>query len=291
MSSLSAQSFTHLTVIGLGLIGGSVAMAVKERFPEVWITGVDPDAASLQYGLKYGFVDQASLTLPDTFSGVHLVVIACHLQNSLVVLKTLADQISPSDTVLITDVGSCKAEIATLGQQVLPRQFIAGHPMAGKEFSGVQHATSLLFTGKSYFLCPHNQTPPERLDCLSDFILGLGAIPRTLDAARHDKYMAYVSHLPQLNSVLIARLMHQNEPGHLVSCHGAGLDGQLRLAASPYAMWQDIFQMNAAPVEAMLDELQALIDEVKPLLKKEEGLKEWFQIANLMHEAFQKGRG
>ncbi|MEM0951346.1 MAG: prephenate dehydrogenase/arogenate dehydrogenase family protein [Cyanobacteria bacterium P01_H01_bin.74] len=291
----------QLTVIGLGLIGGSIAMAAKERYPDIHVHAIDPESANLQYALKHGFVDTVGLSIPknlssiqqaQTTTGTHLIVIACHLQDSYAVLETLADQLAetPDPTVIITDVGSCKQSIAALGKKRLPAQFVAGHPMAGKEFSGIAHATSLLFAGKSYIFCPHEQTPADVLDLLTQFIKGLGAVPRTLDAVRHDKYMAYVSHLPQLNAVLIAQLMHQNEPGHLVSYHGAGLDGQMRLAASPYAMWGDVFLENATHVHQMLDELQALIETLKLKIKEPDGLKQWFETANITHEAFQKGR-
>jgi len=192
--------------------------------------------------------------------------------------------------ILVTDIGSCKQEIAALGRELLPDQFIAGHPMAGKEFSGIQHAASLLFAGKSYLLCPHTDTPPEALENLQTFVNALGATPRLIDAEKHDRYMAYVSHLPQLYSILLSNLLYRNEPGHLVGYHGAGLDDQIRLAASPYSMWGDVLFHNAENMAQVLIELRGIIDEALPLLKQPGALDSWFTRANEIHSQFHKMR-
>lgn len=285
--------FERLTVIGLGLIGGSLAMAVKERFPDWHVTGVDPNAEALQYALKHQVIDQASLTLPESFEDNHLIVIACHLTPSLDVLRQLATKALGKNS-LVTDIGSCKQKIAELGRELLPAQFIPGHPMAGKEFSGIAHATPLLFAGKSYLLCPHPQTDAQRLEQLTAFVQALGASPKLIDAEKHDRYMAYVSHLPQLYSVMLTNLLYRNEPGHLMAYHGAGLDDQLRLAASPYGMWGDVLFQNAGNMEKALLELRDIIDEMLPILRQEtanpDELRQWFSRANEMHQQFQTMR-
>lgn len=282
-------SFKKLTVIGLGLIGGSFAMAIRERFPDWPIQGVDPNAEALQYALKNKVIDKASLTLPNEWDEGQLIVIACHLSPSLEVLKQLAPMIHGKN-IQVTDIGSCKQEIAELGKALLPTEFIAGHPMAGKEFSGIEHATPLLFAGKSYLLCPHSETDSHRLETLKGIIKSLGGVPRLIDAEKHDRYMAYVSHLPQLYSVLLTNLLYRNEPGHLVAYHGAGLDDQLRLAASPYTMWGDVLLHNADNMANVLTELRNIIDEAIPLLKEPGALEGWFGRANEIHRQFQTMR-
>ncbi len=285
----TALPFKGLTVIGLGLIGGSIAMAAKERFPDWHITGVDPQASTLQYALKHQVIDQAALTIPEAFDRDQLIVIACHLTPSLNVLEQLAPKVQGKN-ILVTDIGSCKQAIAQLGQALLPTQFIAGHPMAGKEFSGIAHATPLLFAGKSYLLSPHAQSDAERVEQLKSFIQALGATPKLIDAEKHDRYMAYVSHLPQLYSVMLTQLLYQNEPGHLMAYHGAGLDDQLRLSASPYSMWGDVLFQNADNLETALLGLRNLIDEALPILRtataNPAALEQWFIRANEMHQQF-----
>lgn len=285
--------FSRLTVIGLGLIGGSMAMAVRERFPDWRIKAVDPNAETLQYALKQQVVDEVALTLPERWSDNpqegHLIVIACHLTPALEVLRQLAPLVR-GKKILVTDIGSCKQEIAALGRTLLPDQFIAGHPMAGKEFSGIQHAASLLFAGKSYLLCPHADTPADALENLQALVKALGAKPRLIDAEKHDRYMAYVSHLPQLYSILLSNLLYRNEPGHLVGYHGAGLDDQIRLSASPYSMWGDVLFHNADNMIEVLTELRGIIDEALPLLKQPGELDSWFNRANEIHQQFHKMR-
>lgn len=293
-------SIQNFTVIGLGLIGGSMAMAIRERYPDSHIQGVDPDAKTLQYALKHQVINQASLTLPETFKENHLIIIACHISQALDILREIAPKLAGLQNVLVSDIGSCKQEIATLGQTLLPTQFIPGHPMAGKEFSGIMHATPLLFAGKSYLLCPHPETDPLKLETLKAFISSIGGIPRLIDAVRHDRYMAYVSHLPQLYSVLLTNLLYRNEPGHLVAYHGAGLDDQLRLAASPYGMWGDVLSHNAENMTHVLQELQGIINEMLAILNHSDEtgqtsstmntLEDWFSRANEIHRQFQNIR-
>ncbi|HEY9685767.1 MAG TPA: prephenate dehydrogenase/arogenate dehydrogenase family protein [Coleofasciculaceae cyanobacterium] len=297
---MANRPFTHLTVFGLGLIGGSLAMAARERFPGLHIQGVDPSAETLQFALKHQIIDKAGLNLSDVEASLqngesHLVILAAHLPQNLEILQKLAPVAlkAPKDqSLLVTDIGSCKRQICDRGRELLPTRFIAGHPMAGREHSGIEAATALLFTGKAYLLCPHEETDSEELERLKTFIQGLGANPRLIDAERHDRYMAYVSHLPQLYSILLTNLLYRHEPGHLLAYHGGGLDDQLRLAASPYPMWGPIFDFNRDNMAQVLTELRDIIDEVIPLLSGEPGengetLQNWFARSNQIYQQFQ----
>lgn len=293
---MAEHPFKHLTVFGLGLIGGSLAMAARERFPGLHIQAVDPSAEALQFALRNRIIDKASLNVSEIADSLrtgepHLVMLAAHLPQNMELLRQLAP-IVKDQHVLVSDMGSCKRQIMELGRELLPTQFIAGHPMAGREFSGINYATDLLFTGKSYLLCPHADTDSQRLEDLQAFVQGLGATPRLIDAERHDRYMAYVSHLPQLYAVMLTNLLYRHEPGHLLAYHGGGLDDQLRLAASPHAMWGPIFAMNGDNMTQVLTELRDMIDEMIPLLGGEsdengEALASWFARSNKVHEQFQ----
>jgi prephenate dehydrogenase len=279
--------FERLTVIGLGLIGGSFAMAVRELFPEVWIRGVDVDGDVLAYAIRNGVVDQVSRTVPDFYEPNHLVVIACHLSQGLAVLRQVAAAVADEPSVVVTDVGSCKRAICELGAQLLPKQFIGGHPMAGKEWSGIQQATSLLFAGKSYLLCPSEGVEPGLVAELERFLQqALRCVPRRLGADDHDRYMAYVSHLPQVYAVLLTNLLFEHEPGRLLQYHGGGMDDQLRLAASPVSMWGDIIEQNQDNLRQVLGELKGMIEAIEPVLGDSEALAQWFGRANMVHQAF-----
>lgn len=281
--------FKNLTIIGLGLIGGSLAMAARERFPDWHIRAVDTNPEALQYALRHQMIDRGMLTLPDELEEDHLMVIATHLGVSSGILESLAPRVQ-GRRITVTDVGSCKRPIMELGKRLLPAQFIAGHPMAGKELSGVENATSLLFANKAYLFCPHKETDAETLEHLKTFVQALGAIPRVIDADMHDRYMAYVSHLPQLYAILLTNLLYRHEPGHLLSYHGGGLDDQLRLGASPYEMWEAIFSQNRDNLTSALSELRDLIDDVLPLLDTAHPdhakLAGWFARSNDVHRQF-----
>jgi prephenate dehydrogenase len=310
---MATTSFTHLTMIGLGLIGGSFAMAARAVHPDLHICGVDPDTETLTFALQNDLVNEVSQTLPTAYPGCHLpghhlIVLANHLSQSEAVLTQLHKILSPDSqalgmkntgespqpssetrSFLITDVGSCKRSVCDLGKSLFPHHFIGGHPMAGKEVSGVRQAASLLFAGKAYLLCPHPDTPSFALQKLEAFVKSLGALPKLVNPHDHDRYMAYVSHLPQLYSILLTNLLFSHEPGKLLSLHGGGIDDQLRLAASPYAMWGDVFGENADNLKSVLQELKALIEETETKLGTP-AMADLFTRSNLVHQEFQAYR-
>ena len=285
----SSGPFKHLTIVGAGLIGGSVAMAAKNAFPGLRVLAVDTQEETLQYALRHGIADDVSLKLPVQWpvqwEDGSLIVLATHLSAARDILAQLPPIVTGRD-IIITDVGSCKRRIAELGQSLLPDQFIAGHPMAGREFSGIHNATDLLFAGKSWLFCPPPGVDPARFERLKAFVTAFRAIPRTLDADSHDRAMAYVSHLPQLYSILLTNLIDAHQPGRLLSYHGGGIDDQLRLAASPYAMWGEVLAENADNLRDVLAELGGMMTEVAPLLDEPEAMAQWFERSNRLHRDF-----
>jgi prephenate dehydrogenase len=281
----NAPPFQHLTVIGCGLIGGSFLMAAREAWPELDIQAVDRDGETLRYLLKHEHVNRVSLTLPEAFEESHLVVLATHLSGMKQVLPQLADRVRGGD-ILVSDVGSCKRSLVELGESLLPGQFIGGHPMAGKEHAGVQHATSLLFTNKRYLLCPPAALlESDLLRRLQRFLTGFGVRLATVKPCEHDRIMAHVSHLPQLYAVLLGNLLFDNNAKHLLSYHGGGMDDQLRLTGSPYAMWGDIYRENA---DNMRDVLSEIIDKLTLMRDHLDGpeLADWFERANTVYHLY-----
>ena len=276
--------FQHLTVIGTGLIGGSLLMAAREAFPELHIRAVDQDENTLQFMSKPNVANAVMRELPSQWEENHLIVLANHLNASYEFLSRLAPQVEGLD-ITLSDVGSCKRRIFEIGRQMLPEQFIAGHPMAGREFSGVSSATSLLFAGKSWLFCPHAGVKQARFERLQAFVEGLRGIPRTVTPDDHDRYMAYVSHLPQLYSVLLTNLIDRHEPGHLLSYHGGGIDDQLRLAASPHTMWGEVFAENADNLRAVAREMGVMLGEMDDILDAPK-LALWFERSNRLHQDF-----
>ncbi len=282
--------YQHLTVVGCGLIGGSFILAVRQTCPNLHIRAVDTDEATLQYLLQSKVVDAVSRELPTDWADNHLVVLAAHLDSNIAILEKLAPHIKHDASITVTDIGSCKQDICAVGEQLLPTQFIGGHPLAGREVSGVQHATGLLFAGKPYVLCGNSHT--ENVVALKAFIeTALKAHVGYQTPQHHDWAMAYVSHLPQLYAVLLTNLLADHRPGELLGFHGAGMDGQLRLAASPYTMWQPIFQQNQKNLKEAIRGCRELLDTAETMLDTGNPMcGEWFDKAfhkaNTIHREF-----
>lgn len=287
--------FEKLTVIGTGLIGGSFLMACRENFSNLKIRAVDTNQQTLQFLVKHSLVDEVSQSVPTDFETSELVILATHLKTSLTILEQIAPHIKKNNG-LVSDIGSCKRAIFDLGAKLLPQHFIAGHPLAGKEVSGINNATSLLFAGKPYALCqPENfDSEPvmqQKFNNLKQFLeQGLRARVGTLMPGQHDRYMAYVSHFPQLYAVMLTTLLYRNEPGNLLEFHGAGIDDQLRLAASPYEMWRDVFDLNEDNLRRVIREFAGLFKEADAALNKAD-MQTWFEHANEIHKEFQEFKG
>ncbi len=282
--------FERVTIIGAGLIGGSFAWLMRERFAsdKLHITLVDKDEKTLQLALRKCIADSAQQTLPETFSGSHLVVLATHLDSNEALLPEVAKRVQGND-VLVTDIGSVKRGIVDLGFELLPHAFIGGHPMAGREKQGLENASSLLFFQKRFLITPHPDFKETRLlNQFKAFLELIGMVPVILDAPHHDEAMAYVSHLPQLYAVLLTNLIAQHKPGHLLAFHGGGIDDQLRLAASPSAMWVPVYERNADNMEAVLDEMIRLLQDMRAGMKDNDAVRSWFETSNTIHTAYQQ---
>ena len=236
-----------ITIIGCGLIGGSMALALKRRRPEIEVACLDTPER-LAAVKEAGVADQVG-TLQDIASHIpasSIIVIATPVQ---LILETIA-LLHPflRENAVVTDVGSTKKGIMERAQKLMPPgvHFIGGHPMAGSERSGVEAADPLLFSERVYALCPYSDTPPEALLSLMGLSESLLALPITIDAEEHDRIMAMVSHLPQLISVSLMTMAISGDAEHamLDKLAGRGFLDMTRLAASDFAIWKGILETN-----------------------------------------------
>lgn len=256
-----------ITIIGCGLIGGSLGLALKrrragrhvitcldlpERIPAIKEAGVADIVGSSGSG---GSDDNGN---PNDFAALipesDLVVVATPVQ---FVPETLA-KLKPflRENTIVTDVGSTKGKIMAEAPGLLPSgvHFIGGHPMAGAERSGVEAADPLLFSDRVYALCPYPDTPPEALLTMIELVESLGAVPVTIEPEEHDRVVAMVSHLPHFIAVALmhAAMTGDAEHGMMEQMAGRGFLDMTRLAAANYAMWQGIMETNATAIgEAM----------------------------------------
>ncbi len=246
-----------ITIIGCGLIGGSIALALKRRRPEYTVACVDlPERIP---AIREAGVADTVATLEEASSHVSesaIVLIATPVQSVLPTIAAVAPFLK--EQTIVTDVGSTKKYIMENAQKLLPPgvHFIGGHPMAGSERSGVEAAEPLLFSDRVYVLGPDAETPPDALLQLLDLAESLLAQPITIDPEEHDRIMAIVSHLPQLIAVALMRAALAGDASHgmLTRLAGRGFLDMTRLAASDYGIWEGILEANREAVNLAIEQ-------------------------------------
>jgi prephenate dehydrogenase len=275
-SEPDAAGFRSVAVIGVGLIGASVALAARRAWPWMRVAGVDRGTA-----LDAARFLTAFDALGDTTAlarQADLVVLAAPVRQNIHLLRALGSSLE--GPTLVTDVGSTKrATIAASAELPGHVSFVGGHPMAGAARGGLGLARADLFAGRPWLLTPSPSTrSPKDVDRVAAFVTGLGAHPRVLDADTHDRLFAFVSHLPQLTA---SALMHTvgTAVGADIDLAGPGLADTTRLASSPADIWQDICATNGDDIRPALD---ALIDSLQTL---REGLENDAVIARLFESA------
>ncbi len=254
----------RITIIGLGLIGGSLGLAWKKAGgKDREITAYFRRADAAKEALQRGAVDRAETNLADSVKKAEVVVIATPPLIVEDMLKGIAPFLPPKSVV--TDVASTKAEIMKWAEKCLPpnTSFIGGHPMAGKELSGLAAATADLFRGCTYCLTPSPKTTPEAIQTMEGLVEELGARPLFLPAPEHDYLVAGISHLPfLLSSALVAATAKSPSWDRMAELASSGYRVTTRLAAGSPRMYRDICFTNQ---EAIIDWLDHLMDELKRL--------------------------
>lgn len=254
MGVAEAPIFHTVGIVGCGVIGGSLGLAIKRRWPSTRVVAVDkPDI--VRTAVEIGAADQGGESIAAAV-GASLVVLAAPVRANIAILRDLASIVSAP--VVVTDVGSTKA--ATLAAAAaLPKgvQFIGGHPLAGAALGGIGEARAELFDERPWLLTPTGSVAPEALSSLRYFVQGVGAHPIEISAAEHDRLVAYLSHLPQLTVTALMHVVGEAVGEDGLRLAGLGLRDTTRLASSPASIWRDIVATNTAPVS---DALDALID-------------------------------
>jgi prephenate dehydrogenase len=271
-----APIFSKIGIIGLGLIGGSIALAAREIWPASLVIAVD-NKDVLETAMRLHAIDVAAED-PIVLAEADLVILAAPVRQNLALLDELEENVRGS--AVVTDTGSTKREIVAAARRLPARfTFIGGHPLGGAAASGLEHARPDLFKGRPWLFTPANDAAGESLEKLLAFARALGAIPRIVDVAAHDRLLAFLSHLPQLTA---SALMHV--VGDAVGEEGLGLAGRglvdtTRLASSPAEIWRDIAATNADEIGPALDTLISLLQELRADLTSGDRLAEIFEDA------------
>jgi prephenate dehydrogenase len=257
----------RVAVIGVGLIGGSIGMAARERLGAT-VRGFDPDPAVLQAALAHGAIDEAAASTPQAVGRADLVFVAAPVGVLVAVLDDVLAH-APADCA-VTDVGSTKRRIVAAASD---QRFIGGHPLAGAETAGVEHARVDLFDGATWYLTPHATTTGVLYERLHRAIAGIGAQPTAIDPEIHDRVMATVSHLPHvLANVLVAQaaraLADPASPGaaERVPATGPSFRDATRVAGAHGAIWTDIYLSNSDALISALDGTIARLEHVRTAL-------------------------
>ena len=277
MSSSSVDPpFTSIAIIGLGLIGGSIALAIRDRWPSVRVTGVDRQAV-LAHALGSAAIDRGSET-PGAAGACDLVVLAAPVRQNVALLGEMAPQL-PAATV-ITDVGGTKRDIVMTARSLpLAATFIGGHPIGGAERGGFGFARADLFKGRPWLFTPDAASPEGVVARLFDFARGLGARPSTMEVEQHDRVMAFLSHLPQLTASALMEVIGEAAGSDGLRLAGRGLVDTTRLASSPAAVWRDICAANADAIGDALDVLIARLTELRTDLRTGDAVEAIFDDA------------
>src|SRR5438067_2629902 len=193
--------FNRVAIIGLGLIGGSIGLALHKAKAAQQVVGYDLGKGISNQARKIGAIDQPYSTLADTIRGAELIILATPVGAMRSLLQDIAPLVTPG--AVVTDVASTKAQVISWAEEFLPPSvaFVGGHPMTGKELSGVEAADAALFHDRIYCLTPTARTPPAAINKVSMLVEALGARVRFLEPAEHDGQVAGVSHLPFVASV------------------------------------------------------------------------------------------
>lgn len=261
----------RIAIIGTGLIGGSLGLALKRAQPDLHIIGCDnPDV--LARAIIVGAIDDGEDDLEKAVQDADLIIIATPLSASLRVLQTVAEH-APSGSV-ITDVGSVKRPIVDCAREVIsPEQtFVGGHPMAGAAAGGIEHADPMLFENAVYALCPPDGELTSAFKPTLELLEAIGARILVIDPDVHDRAAAAVSHLPQLMAVLLVQTAHDfGGDDDLVRTLGAGgFRDMTRIAESSFDIWQGILAANHGHVLDTLAGMSAAIQRLRNRLIEED---------------------
>lgn len=268
--------FQSVGIVGLGLIGGSIALGTRAAFPNARVIAVDNQDV-LDSALRVNAIDVAADDLA-VLADADLIILAAPVRQNIEILPRLAGHLRRS--AVITDTSSTKRAIVAAAR-TLPSTltFIGGHPLGGAAAGGIDHAHPDLFRGRPWLFTPEGRQAASEIDRVLAFTRALGAEPRVLDADAHDRLLAFLSHLPQLTASALMATVGAAVGDDGLALAGRGLVDTTRLASSPAEIWSDIAATNADEMGPAIDALIGLLTELRADLATGQRLREIFADA------------
>jgi len=277
------EEIRKVAILGIGLIGGSLALAWKHARPEIRVTGfASPD--TLEKAVRRGAIDYKAESLEDAVREADLVVLATPVLHILSAIPKISQSVKPG--AIVTDVGSVKSAITRSASRHLPASvyFIGGHPMAGSEQQGIEAADPFLFQNAVYVLSPTPSTPDAVLSRFVALLESTGAQILLLDADIHDRIAAFVSHFPQILAVTLMNMVgDQNESDpRLFQLAAGGFRDLTRIASSPFSIWSDVLETNKGHIDEVIDTFVKMLEGYRKSLDRES--------IQVIDKAFQRAR-
>lgn len=267
-------------IIGVGLIGGSLALSAREHIPDVEIFGSNRSEPNLQKSLDLGLID---FRLEDALiKQMDVILLAIPVDVAMDRLVDLLDEVN--DNALIIDFGSTKAAICQQVELHSKRgQFLATHPIAGTEYSGPEAALPDLFQDKIQILCETQKTRPDLLEWARDWFKKAGMKLREMDPVEHDQHITYVSHLSHISSYMLGKTVMEKEKDQsaIFDMAGSGFSSTVRLAKSSPNMWIPIFKQNKENISETLSQYINNLNQFKQLLDAEKFDELYKQITEI----------
>ena len=279
--------FSNIAIAGLGLIGGSIALAVRERWPSTRILGIDQPSV-VAHAIGSGAIDRSGSSVHDV-GHPDLLILAAPVRENASLLTSVASLVNGA--TVVTDVGGTKRDIVDVWHKQAPTvTFVGGHPIGGAEKGGFGFARPDLFAGRPWIFTPDGSVADTALERVMMFARGLGARPMTMEPARHDRLMAFVSHLPQLTASALMEIVGRAATAEGLRVAGRGLVDTTRLASSPAHVWRDICAANADELGHALDLLIERLTAMRADLKGGDSIEDVFTDAARWRAELMKGR-
>jgi prephenate dehydrogenase len=274
--------FRHIAIVGVGLIGGSFALAARRSRVAERITGVD-SADVLGEACARGIIDEPEKSFESgQFCEADLIYLAAPVGGILSFLRTRAKLLKPG--AIVTDAGSTKREISRVARETLPAgvYFVGGHPMAGSHNAGMDYADGELFRNAPYALVIDDFTPESTLQMVEKLVSAIGAVPVNVTAEEHDRTVARMSHVPQLVATALACTAARHSNQDDLRLAGTGFSEMVRLGGSRWSVWKDICRTNGDEICLALDDVISELEAVRSSISSGdfEGLGDAFETAN-----------
>ncbi|MDI1230734.1 MAG: prephenate dehydrogenase/arogenate dehydrogenase family protein [Methylobacter sp.] len=266
--------FKRICIIGVGLIGGSIARSARQQglCNNIVGYGRKQDEKNLQAAKRLGVIDDYTLELAEAVQGTDCVVIATPVAS----IESIFSQLKPlwSDDAIYTDVGSTKGSVIAAAERVfgrVPDNLVPAHPIAGAEQSGVIASVGDLFVNKRLIITPVGNTQPEAVQKIQGFWEGLGSLVSVMEVQHHDSVLAATSHLPHILAfALVDMLGHKDEQSEIFQYAASGFKDFTRIASSDPTMWQDICTANKDEIIPLIEQLKDELDKIQCLLENDD---------------------